>query len=59
MLLPMQEMLRDSGSIPGWGKSPIGEHGNFKYSFLENPQGQRSLVATVHGIAKSDMTEAT
>ena len=27
------------------------------YSCLENPHGQRSLWATVHGIAESDMTE--
>ena len=31
-----------------------GEHGNpLQYSCQENPHGQRSLVATVHGVAKS------
>ena len=35
----------DLGSIPGFGRSPGGEHGNpLQYSCLENPHGQRSLV---------------
>ena len=35
----------DLGSIPGWGRSPGGGHGSPpKYSCLENPHGQRSLV---------------
>ena len=30
--------IRDAGSIPGWGRSPGGGHGNsFQYSCLENP----------------------
>ena len=30
--------IRDSGSIPGLGSSPGGQHGNpFQYSCLENP----------------------
>ena len=30
--------VRDGGSIPGWGRSPEGEHGNpLQYSCLENP----------------------
>ena len=42
------------GSVPGSGRSPCGEHSNpLQYSRLENPHGQRSLVATVHGVAKS------
>ena len=29
---------RDSGLIPGWGRSPGGGHGNpLQYSYLENP----------------------
>ena len=33
------------GSIPGLGRSPGGGHGNpLQYSYLENPQGQRSLA---------------
>ena len=38
--------VRDLGSIPGLGRSPGGGHGNpLQYSCLENPHGQRSLVA--------------
>ena len=37
--------LRDVGSIPRLGRPPGGGHGNpLKYSCLENPHGQRSLV---------------
>ena len=32
----------DLGLIPGLGRSPRGGHG-YQYSWLENPQGQRSL----------------
>ena len=50
----------DVGLIPGSGRSPGGGNGNpLQYSSLENPHGQRSLVATVHRIAESDMNEAT
>ena len=36
---------RDTGSIPGLGRSPVGGHGNLLwYSCLENPHGQRSLM---------------
>ena len=35
----------DLSSIPGLGRSPRGGYGNpLQYSFLENPQGQRSLA---------------
>ena len=44
----------DLGVIPGLGRSPGGGHGYpLQYSCLENPQGQRSLVGTVHTVAKS------
>ena len=44
----------DLGSTPGLGRSPGGEHGNpLQYSCLENPHGQRSQRAIVHGVAKS------
>ena len=37
--------IRDSGSIPGLGRSPGGGHGSpLQYSCLENPHGQRTLV---------------
>ena len=42
--------IRDTGSIPGLGRSPEGGHGNpLQYSCLENPMDR--------GI--SDTTEAT
>ena len=49
----------DLGSIPGLGRSPGGGHGyTFKYSDLENPHGQRSLVCySSWGHKDSDMTE--
>ena len=37
--------IRDTGSIPGLGRSPGGEHGNpLQYSCLENPHGQSNLA---------------
>ena len=49
----------DLGSVPGWGRFPGGEHGNlFRYSYLENPHGQRSLADySPCGLKESDMTE--
>ena len=36
--------IKDTGSIPGSGRSSTGGHGNpLQYSCLENPYGQRSL----------------
>ena len=44
----------DLGSIPRLGRSPGGGHGNsLQYSCLENPHGQRSWQAVVHGVPKS------
>ena len=44
----------DTGSIPGSGRSPGGEHGNpLQYSCLENPMDSGVWQATVHGVAKS------
>ena len=44
----------DMGSIPGWGRSPGEGNGNpFQYSCLENPMDRRVLLATVHGVTKS------
>ena len=35
--------VRDSGSIPGWGRSPGGGNGNpLQYSCLENPMDRRA-----------------
>ena len=46
--------IRDSGSIPGLGRSPGGGHGNpLQYSCLENPMDRGAWWATVRGIKKS------
>ena len=46
--------IRDADSIPGWGRTPGGGHGNpLQYSCLENPMARRAWWATVHGVAKS------
>ena len=46
--------IRHVGSIPGWERSPGGEHGNpLQYSCLENPMDRRAWWATVHRVAKS------
>ena len=48
------EDVRDSGSIPGFGRSPGGEHGNpLQFSCLENPMERGARPATVHKVAKS------
>ena len=52
--------IRDTDSIPVWGGSPAGEHGNpLQYSCLENPMDRRSLEDYSLQVTKSDMTEAT
>ena len=46
----------DLGWIPESGKSPGGGHGNpLQDSCLENRHGERSLMGTVHEVAKSRM----
>ena len=46
--------IRDTGSIPGSGRSPGGGYGNpLQYSCLENPMDRGAWQATVHGVAKS------
>ena len=49
----------DLGLIPGLGRFAGGGHGNpFQYSCLENPHGQRSLVAyRSQSDKESDTTE--
>ena len=52
--------LGDTGSIPRWGRSPGGGHGNpHQYSCLGNPVDRGAWWATIHGISESDTTEAT
>ena len=46
--------IRDSGSIPGLGRSPGEGNGNsLQYSCLENPLDRGAWWATVHGVEKS------
>ena len=57
----MQEIIRDTGSIP-WSERSHGEgHGNpLQYSCLETRHGQRSLAGySPRGHKESDMTEVT
>ena len=50
--------LKDTGSIPGMGRSPGGRHGNpLQYSCLENPMDRGAWRAMVHRVAKPDTTE--
>ena len=43
--------------IPGLGRSPGGGHGNpLQYSCLENPTDRRTWQATVHGVAKRQLS---
>ena len=49
-LLANARDIRNSGSIPGSGRSTGGGHGN--------PHGQK-ILAIVHRIAELDMTETT
>ena len=51
---------RDTGSIPWWGRSLGGGHGNpCQYSCLENPMDRRAWRATVHGHAESQTRLST
>ena len=46
--------IRDSGLIPGLGRSPGEENGNpLQYSCLESPMDRGVWQAIVHGVAKS------
>ena len=52
--------VRDSGLIPGSGRSPGEGHGNpHQYSCLENPVDRGARRATVHGVSELDTSEAT
>ena len=45
---------RDTGSIPGWGRSPGGGHGNpLQYSCWENPMDRGNWQAMVHRVTSS------
>ena len=52
--------IRDTGSIPGSGRSTGGRHGNpFQYSYLENPLDRGAQQDTIHRVAKSRTRQAT
>ena len=53
--------IRDTGWIPGSGRSPAGGRDNpLQYSCMENSQGQRSLAGySPKGCKELDTTEAT
>ena len=45
---------RDTGSIPGLGRSPGGGHGSLlHYSCLQNPMDRGAWQAIVHRVANS------
>ena len=51
---PCRLDVTDSGSIPGWGRSPGGGHGNpLQCSCLDSPMDRGAWRATVHGVAQS------
>ena len=51
--------IRDTGSIPGLGRSSGGGQGNpLQYSYLENPMDRGAWLATVHGVVGSDVTHS-
>ena len=46
--------IRDTGSVPGLGRPPGGQHGNpLQYSCLENPMDRGAWRAIVCRLAKS------
>ena len=46
--------VRDTGSIPGLGRSPGGGHGHpLQYYCLENSMDIEAWRATVHGVTKN------
>ena len=48
----------DASSIPGLGRPPgVGNGNPFQYYCLENPMDRGPWWATVHEVAKSDMTK--
>ena len=45
---------RDTGLIPGWGRSPGGGHGNpLQYSCLESPMDRGNWQAPAQRVTKS------
>ena len=60
MVKNLPDDARDTGLIPGWGRSPGGGNGSpLQYSCLENSMDGEALQATVHGVAKSRAQPST
>ena len=54
------EDIRDTGPVPGLGRSAGGGNGNLlQYSCLDNPTDREAWRATVQGRKELGMTEAT
>ena len=52
--------VRDSGLIPGLGRSSGGGHGNpVQYSCLENPMDRGAWWVSVHRVAKGQTQQST
>ena len=52
--------VRDTGLIPGLGRSPRGGHGNpFQHSCWDNPMEEKAGRLQPEGHKESDTTEAT
>ena len=52
------EDIKDTGSTPGLGRSPGGEHDNpLQYPCLENLRDRGAWQALACGVTESDMTE--
>ena len=48
------EDIKDTGLIPGLGRSPGGGNGNLlQYSYLENPMDRGAWWVAVHGVTNS------
>ena len=51
--------IRDTGLVPGLGRSPGGGNGNpLQYSYVEDPMDKGAWWAIVHSVAESDTSEA-
>ena len=51
--------VREAGSIPGSGRSPVEGNGNpLQYFHLENPMDRGALLGMVHRVTESNTTEA-
>ena len=52
--------IRDTGLIPGWGRSPgVGSGNLLQYSCLENPMDRGVWRATGYSVSEWDMTKVT